>query len=324
MKIRTKAVITGGFIIKHHVSFSLNEVAFNLFSLNERNYIEATRQVTGYQDVLNGGLEKIFEYEYDQEKILIKALKFFESIGSFLFRIQEIRYDERETDWIAESDEEKAVVDRLPKDKWSIDKDDTLIEISEDKIKQLITLCSNITDDIFAFEYLRQGNVSFRKGNYYFAFINYFMLLEETFGKGVFKTDKLEENFSKSDVLHLCVLTAIDILRRTPLESLYVEWMQKEVKRRQKEWDFSGVVCCIVRFRGDYFHSKKRTKILEQRDQFFKHMAAFTQAVCWAYCCYVIYSENKNDNEKDVYIAEEIQRLNVIWHSNANSLSDTY
>jgi hypothetical protein len=124
---------------------------------------------------------------------------------------------------------------------------------------------------------------------------------------------KLEKNFVGSDVLHLCVLTAIDMLCRTPLESLYVEWMQKEVKRRQKDWNFSGIVSCMVRFRGDYLHSHERVKTLEQRDQFFKYMAAFTQAVCWAYCCYIIRSENKADSEKTEYIADEIKRLNVYW-----------
>ena len=318
MKIRTKAEITGGFILNKQVSFSLNEVTINLISLNERNYVEASRQVVAYHNVLGYGFEEILEYEYEQEAPLLKALKCFESIGSFLFCIQSIKYDERETDWIAETDEEKTIIDRFPKTKWSIEKDNSLTEVTEDKIKQLVTLCATRKDCIYAFEFLRQGNVSFRNDNFYFAFVNYFMLLEEAFGKGEFHRDQIEMNFAGSDVLHLCVLTAIDMLSRTPLESLYVEWMQKEVKRRQKNWDLSGIVSCIVRFRGDYLHSHKRAKILEQRDQFFKYMAAFTQAVCWAYCCYVINAENKTDNEKAEYVAEEIQRLSALWLSNIN------
>jgi hypothetical protein len=313
MKIRTKTEITGGFLLNKLVSFSLDEVTINLFTLNERNYVEASRQVIAYHNLFDKGFEEILEYEYEQESPLLKALKCFESIGSFLFRIQDIKYDERETDWIAETDEEKAIIDRLPKTKWSIEKSNSLTEVSEDKIEQLISLCSTQTDCIYAFEFLRQGNVSFRNYNFYFAFINYFMLMEEAFGKGEYHMAKLEKNFVGSDVLHLCVLTAIDMLCRTPLESLYVEWMQKEVKRRQKDWNFSGIVSCMVRFRGDYLHSHERVRTLEQRDQFFKYMTAFTQAVCWAYCRYIIYSENKTDSEKTEYIADEIKRLNVYW-----------
>lgn len=315
MKIRTKAEITGGFLLNKQVSFSLNEVTINLFTLNERNFVEASRQVVAYHNILDNGFEDNLDYESEQEAPLLKALKSFESIGSFLFCIHNIKYDERETDWIAETDEEKAIIDRLPKTKWSIEKDNSLTEVSEDKIKQLVTLCSTRKDCIYAFEFLRQGGVAFRNDNFYFAFINYFMLLEEAFGKGEFHIDRLERNFVGSEVLNLCVLNAIDLLCRTPLESLYVDWLQKEVKRRQKDWNFSGIVSCLVRFRGDYLHSYKRTKILEQRDQFFKYMAAFTQAVCCAYCCYIIDSENKTDSEKAEYVADEIKRLNVYWTS---------
>lgn len=313
MKIRTKAEITGGFLLNKQVSFSLNKVTINLFTLNERNFVEASRQVVAYHNILDNGFEDNLEYESEQEAPLLKALKSFESIGSFLFCIHNIKYDERETDWMAETDEEKAIIDRFPKTKWSIEKSNSLTEVSEDKIEQLISLCSTQTDCIYAFEFLRQGNVSFRNDNFYFAFVNYFMLMEEAFGKGEYHMAKLEKNFVGSDVLHLCVLTAIDMLCRTPLESLYVEWMKKEVKRRQKDWNFSGIVSCMVRFRGDYLHSHERVKTLEQRDQFFKYMAAFTQAVCWAYCCYIIRSENKADSEKTEYIADEIKRLNVYW-----------
>lgn len=318
MILRTKTEITGGFLLNKQVSFSLNEVTVSLFTLNEKNYVEASRQVIAFQNVLSDGIENILEYEYEQEAPLLEALKCFESTGSFLFCIQNIKYDERETEWIAETDEEKAIIDRFPKTKWNLEKDNSLIEVTEDKIEQLVSLCSTRKDSIYAFEFLRQGNVSFRNDNFYFAFINCFMLMEEAFGKGEFHTDQLEGNFAGSDVLHLCVLTAIDMLCRTPLESLYVEWMQKEVKRRQKKWDLAGIVSCIVRFRGDYLHSHKRVKILEQRDQFFKYMAAFTLSVCWAYCCYVISTENKTDNEKAEYVTEEIQRLSVLWHSNTN------
>ena len=51
-------------------------------------------------------------------------------------------------------------------------------------------------------------------------------------------------------------------------------------------------------------------------------MAAFTQAVCWAYCCYVINAENKTDNEKAEYVAEEIQRLSALWLSNIKISSE--
>lgn len=313
MEIRTKVEIAGRYLAENPVSFCLNGVTVTFSTLGDKNYVEATHRVTGFQDVLNGEFEKLLEYEHEQEKVLLRELKSIESIGSFLISIQEVKYDERETDWIAESEEENAVVDRLSKSKWSIEKNSSKLEISGDKISQLITLCSTITDELFAFEYLRQGNVSFSRGNYYFAFINYYMLLEEAFGKGVFRKNQLERNFVSSEVFNLCILTAIDMLYRNPLDSLYVEWIQNEIKKRQKNWDISGIVYFLIAFRGDYLHSHKRTKILEQRDQFFKYMAAFTQAVCWAYCCYIIRSENKTDSEKTEYVVDEIKRLNACW-----------
>lgn len=308
MRIKIKAEVTGGFSTKNPISFTLNDVSVTFFTFEGKNFIEATRQVTDYKLVIDNPFEN-----HNLEEPLLRVLKSIESIGSFLIRIQEIKYDERETSWIAESDKEKTIVDRLPSEKRYLYKDNSVIEISEDKIEQIVSLCSTKTDDLFVFEFLRQGNVSFRKDNFYNAFINYFMLLEETFGNGFFKTKQLEESFINSDVLHMCVLSAIELLSSNPLELLCVEWVQNEVERHDRTWDYMGIVHCIVRFRGDYFHSKMRTKVLDHREQYFKYMAIFTQRICIIYCLYLINSSGMNADEKRKYVIGEIERLKSLW-----------
>lgn len=313
MRIRTKVEIIGGFIAQNPISFPLNDVSFTFFTINGKNYVEATRQVIDYkQNVLNS-FNDIMQYAFTQEKRLLDSLKCIESIGSFLIRIQEIKYDEREIDWIAETNEDKMFVDRLPKVKCSLEKDNSVLEISQIDIKRVLTLCSTITGEIYAFELLRLGNVSFINDRFYFAFINFFMILEEAFGKGDFRTNALENNFMESKVLKMCILSAIDMLYRNPLSSLYVEWMQKEVKRRNKNWDLSGVIFCIVKFRGDYFHSGKRTKVLEQRDQYFKYIAAFIQAICLIYCSFLIVTADMSESEVNDHVENETEAFRNIF-----------
>lgn len=309
MRIRTKVEIIGGFIAQNPISFQLNEVSFTFFTLNGKNYVEATRQVIDYKIIVMNGFNDIMEYTFTQEKRLLDSLKNIESIGSFLIRIQEMKYDEREIDWIAETNEDKMFVDRLPKVKCDLEKDNSVLGISKIDIQRVLTLCSTITGDIYAFELLRQGNVSFINDRFYFAFINFFMILEEAFGKGEFRTNSLENNFTESKVLKMCILSAIDMLRRNRLSCLFVEWMQKEVKRRNKNWDLSGVIFCLIKFRGDYFHSGKRTKVLEERDQYFKHIAAFTQAICLIYCSFLIVTADMTDCEVNNHIEKEIGSL---------------
>lgn len=309
MKICTKTEVIGEFYVKSPVSISLNDVSISFFSSNNKNYVEATRQVADYQLILNSVLNELFQYADKEENILLSSLKIVKPLGSFLVRIQEIKYDERETVWIAETDEDRAIVDKLPKSKWSLDKDNSIIEASEIVHEILSPLCTKITEDLYAFEFLRQGNVSFRNDKFYFAFINYFMLLEEAFGKGRFKSNEIESNFLKSKILYLCVLTALDLLSRNQLDRLYVDWMQTEVNKHCRKWNYEGVIHTIIRFRGDYLHSHRRTQILRQRDQFFKYVAAFTQRICIAYCCYLIKSSYIEHDEMDRYVDDEIERL---------------
>ena len=310
MIICTKAEVIGCYFVKNPISFTLKDVCIILFSSNEKNYIEAARQVTDYQQIINCGFFEICQYADKEENILLDSLKIVESLGSFLIRIQEIKYDERETVWIAETDEDRAIVDKLPKSKWSLDKDNSIIEVSDIVSEKLSPLCSSTnSEDLYAFEFLRQGSVSFRNGNFYFAFINYFMLLEEAFGNGRFKSNEIESNFLKSKILYLCVLTALDLLYRDQLDKLYVDWMQTEVNKHSREWNYEGVIHTIIRFRGDYLHSHRRTQILRQRDQFFKYIAAFTQRICIAYCCYLIKTSDIEHDEMNRYVDDEIERL---------------
>jgi hypothetical protein len=135
------------------------------------------------------------------------------------------------------------------------------------------------------------------------------MLLEEAFGNGRFKSNEIESNFLKSKILYLCVLTALDLLYRDQLDKLYVDWMQTEVNKHSREWNYEGVIHTIIRFRGDYLHSHRRTQILRQRDQFFKYIAAFTQRICIAYCCYLIKTSDIEHDEMNRYVDDEIERL---------------
>lgn len=46
MKISTKTEVIGEFFFKSSVSFPLNDISISFFSSNEKNYVEAARQVT--------------------------------------------------------------------------------------------------------------------------------------------------------------------------------------------------------------------------------------------------------------------------------------
>ena len=48
MKISTKTEVIGEFFFKSSVSFPLNDISISFFSSNEKNYVEAARQVTDY------------------------------------------------------------------------------------------------------------------------------------------------------------------------------------------------------------------------------------------------------------------------------------
>ena len=115
MKISTKTEVTGEFFFKSSASFPLNDISISFFSSNEKNYVEATRQVTDYQQIIGSGFDEICQYAGKEESVLLDSLKIVESLGSFLIRIQEIKYDERETYWVAETDEDRAIIDKLPK-----------------------------------------------------------------------------------------------------------------------------------------------------------------------------------------------------------------
>lgn len=309
MKLRIKAEFIGGFIVREQHSFLMSEATVTLYTLSDKNYIEVTKDVKDYQPILAKGLYEILDYTHKQKEGLLSVLRKIESIGSFVIHIQEIKYNEMEFDWIPENDNDKTNIEKLLKTKCSTEKDNSLIEVSQERLESIANLSEKLLDDIYVFELFRQGGFSFRNDRFYFAFINFFMILEEAFGKGKFQTKQLEANFTDSKVLRCCVLSAIELLSRNPLEALYVEWMQEEVKRRFQEWTFEAIVKFLVKFRGEYFHSPKRVEKIEQRDQFYKHIAAFTQTICFVYCCYLIESFNKSVEDMENHIDSEIDRL---------------
>lgn len=310
MKIRTKAEIIGRFHIKEPISFNVKDVTITLSTQNDKNYVDATKKVTDYMQFINCGVvDDVFQYADNHEKALLESLKLLESIGSFHLHIQEIRYDERKTDWVAETAEEKEIIDKLPKASWEHDKTYSVVEISQKDLDNVTSISSTITDDIYAFELLRQGNVSLWNHNFYFAFVNYFMILEEAFGEGKFKTDKLKAYFSKSNILYLCVLSALESFNKDPLYSLCVEWVQNEISSRDKDWNYKEIIDFIIDFRGSYFHSHKRIRVLQERDEYFKYIAYFTQRICIMYCYYLDKSYKMGSDELKIFVKEEIAAL---------------
>lgn len=311
MKLQICAEIEGRFLLKEKVEAKLHPYEFSIYVKEDKFYISVTKPVTNYleyapQVYVKNGVQCIVATKPEIYKDMEEWLYYIEAMGAFIFEVSKIHIDELEVNWICENEEEQG---HIP-----------ILSLTRNKVKRTAEKCltnSTLSDLVFhrkhlpesyiLFTYYRQAKSFFDVNNYYFAFINYFMMLEFCFADGKFKKNVMNQNFLKSKLLELCVLYAMHMIRNNDFGNYM--WLYNECKIKQKEVDFEGVVHLLIEYRGLLSHASKRSKDFLHDDNKLRPLAYIISIICFLLCGYTQVLSCMNEESKDLYITERINEL---------------
>ena len=132
------------------------------------------------------------------------------------------------------------------------------------------------------FTYYKQAKNFFEDKSYYFAFINYFMMLEYCFGNGQFKKESLLKAFKSSVILMKSTKTAFNLFNNK--EGGNKTWLIEECRKRNKTYDENSILYIFVEYRGLLSHASKNSEKYLYNDTELFPITLFLSLVCLLVC----------------------------------------
>lgn len=312
MKLQICAEVEGHFMLKDKVSAKLYPYEFSIFEKQGKKYISVTKPVENYMEYApkvykkNGqlGIELTKEGIYQD---LLEWLFCIESVGAFNFEIQKIHRKELEVNWICETDDEKKLI-QVPSARRKIETSKQGKYVTDSNLMNLVLFRRTMPEAHIPFGYYRQGVCFFEQEEYLFAFINFYMMLEFCFADG--KTQKIDvtKKFLGSQLLELCVLQVISLIRD---DHRNFTWMQNECKRHDKQFDFNGVVFLFIDYRGLLSHATIRSKPYFSNDQSIRPLTFFISRVCYQLCGNIEIFSTLSNEQKNIHFQKDIEKLKI-------------
>ena len=314
MKLQICAEIEGYFLLKDRIDAKLYPYDFSIFSKGGKHYISVTKPVNDYMEfapkVYNkNGILNIEATKPEIYKDMEDWLCYIEAMGAFNFEVSKIHTDELEVNWIYESEEEKGSIP-ITSLKRNKQKREAEKYISNNNLSNLVIFRRMLPEAYIPFSYYRQAKVFLDGSNYYFAYINYFMMLEFCFADGKFQKKEVTHNFLVSNLLKLCVLSALSMIKKNDCGDNYA-WLLSECKLRQKDVNFEGIIYILVEYRGLLSHASERSKVFLFDSMKLRPLASTISMICFLLCGYLQVYCCSSEESKNIMILERIDKLSI-------------
>lgn len=313
MKLQICAEIEGRFLLRSKVEAKLHPYHFEIFKNGEKYFISITKPVVNYIDYapklyVKDGITHMEATKLEIYKDMEEWLYYIEAMGAFNFEVVKIHTDELEVKWIYETEEEKGTIPitslRRNKQERKASK-----YLANSNLSNLILFRKMLPEAHIPFSYYRQAKVFFDNDNYYFAFINYFMMLEFCFADGNFHKKDMSNSFKKSILLKLCVLSALSMIRKNDSNAVNYKWLIEACKIRHKEANFEGVIYLLVEYRGLLSHASERSKKYLFDNYKLRPLAFITSVICFLLCGYIQVYSCSSEESRQRLISERINEL---------------
>lgn len=305
MKLQICAQIDGKFLIDNKVEAKIHPYDFEIFEREKKYFISITKPVQDYQEYapkvyLKESVPHIEATNPLIYKDMEEWLFYIEAMGAFNFEVSKIHTDELEVNWIPETDDEKEIIS-ISSLKRNREKPIANKVLRNINLSNLLIYRRMLPDAHIPFNYYRQAKNFFDNDNYYFAFINYFMMLEFCFAEGKFHKRKMIESFKKYDLLRLCVLSAISMLKEKDNDARNYKWLVDECKRLEKKVNYDGVIYILIEYRGLLSHASERSKKYLFNDSKLRPLAFIISMICFLLCGYMqVYSCSTEDSKREL------------------------
>ena len=313
MKLQICAEIEGQFLLKDKVEAKLYPYHFEILKKDDRYFIRITKTVANYMDYVpklyvKDGSAHMEATKSEIYRDLKEWLYYIEAMGAFNFEVAKIHIDELEVKWIYETKAEKGLIPiiSLKRNKQKC-KDSKYL--TDRNLSNLILFRKMLPEVHIPFSYYRQAKNFFDNENYYFAFINYFMMLEFCFADENFHKKDMSNSFKKSILLKLCVLSAVSMIRKNDSNAVNYKWLIEECEIRHKEVNFEGVIYLLVEYRGLLSHASERSKKYLFDNYKLRPLAFITSVICFLLCGYVQVYSCSSEESRQRLISERINEL---------------
>lgn len=312
MKLQICAEVEGLFLLENRVEAKLYPYEFSLFLKDGKRYISVTKPVIDYKKYapkmyVKDGVPNIEATNPVIYKDMEEWLYYIEAMGSFNFEVSKICINELEVNWIYENNDEKGQIPIISHRRKRAERKAKKY-VTNSNLSNLVIFRRMLPDAHIPFSYYRQAKAFFDDGNYYFAFINYFMMLEFCFADGKFQKRDVINNFQKSILLKLCILNTISMIKSNNQGENYA-WLVSECKSKHKNLDFEGIVYILVEYRGLLSHASERSKKFLFDDIKLRPLAFITSMVCFSLCGYMQVYSCSDEEIKNRMMLERIVNL---------------
>lgn len=315
MRLQICAEIEGLFLLKGETTAKLYPYDFAIYEKDGKRFISITKPIKDYMQYapklyVKDGITHIEATKHEIYKDMEEWLYYIEAMGAFNFEVSKIHVDELEVNWIYETDDEKG---QIPITSLKRNKQERKAEkyVANSNLSSLVIFRRMLPEAHIPFSYYRQAKAFFDDDNYYFAFINYFMMLEFCFAEGNFHKQKMTGSFLKSNLLKLCVLSAISMIKESGNGNGNYKWLLNECETRNKDVNFEGIIYVLIEYRGLLSHATTRSKKYIFDDYKLRPLAFIASLICFLLCGYIQVYCSSSEDSKNKLIQERISELEV-------------
>lgn len=311
MKIALKAEVMAKWVLTEPVIAKLYPYDFEVYKENDKLWLKVTKPVKDYDEYLpkafvKNGQMHIQIGKDDVFSDLLDWLQYIEAMGSFNIQIERVYWDRPTFCWIAETEEEHlktplSEYSRTPQNGKSPKR------LTNSNLSNIVIYRRQLKDIYIPFTYFKEGQRFFDNFNYYFAYINFFMMLEYCFADGKFKTADVIKNFKEARLLRMCILEFL-ALNRINIGDKATEALKKECNRRNKQYDVDGLIYLFVMLRGELSHASTKSEGRYRDDNELRPFVVAICCICFLLCGHLQIYGFTNEQGKQESIERNIAK----------------
>lgn len=315
MRIALKAEVIADMVVNEPVVAKLYPYDFEIYKENAKLWLKVTKPVKDYEEYLpqvtvKNGRNYINFGSDDIFKDLFDWLQYIEAMGSFNIQVEQVCWNNPTFYWIAETEEErlKTPVTQYTRSRTNGKRPKLL---KSDNLSNIVIYRKQLKDINIPFTYYKEGQKFFNHFNYYFAYINFFMMLEFCFAGGKFKTAEVIKQFGESRLLRMCILEFLTMNMVHSNDSL-TEALKNECKKRNKGFDADGLIYLFVVLRGELSHASTKSESRYRDDKILLPFVAAISTICYLVCGHLQIYGFTSDSGKNELIEQNIKKYSAM------------
>ena len=318
MRIALKAEVVADMVVTEPVIAKLYPYDFEIYKENDKLWLKVSKPVKDYEEYLPKAFVRDgqMHIQIGSDAIfddLLDWLQYIEAMGSFNIQIEQVYWDRPTFCWIAETEEEHQQTPlteytRTPK------KGKQPKRLTSSNLQNIVIYRRQLKDIYIPFTYFKEGQRFFNNFNYYFAYINFFMMLEYCFADGKFKTAEVIKKFGESRLLRMCILEFLT-MNLVHANEKTTEALKQECAKRNKRFDADGLIYLFVMLRGELSHASKKSESTYRDDIELRPYVVAISCVCFLVCGHLqIYGFTSESSKKEL-IEKNIEKYSTLLNS---------